>query len=52
MRPFGTVMRFGHDLPLAAHRRIRVAKQQGKNFVACTDPSDASGVHENDLVDQ
>jgi len=52
MRSFGAVMGFGHDLPLATHRRNRVTKQQGKHFLARTDAPDASGMHEDNLVDQ
>jgi hypothetical protein len=50
--PFGAMMGFSQRPPLAAHRRYRATKQQRKHFLACTDPPDASRVHENNLIDQ
>jgi hypothetical protein len=43
---------FRRDPPFAAHGRNSVAKEHGKKFVSRTSASDASLMHENNLVDQ
>ena len=43
---------FRHDPPFAAHGRDGIAKERGKQFVSRTSATDASLMHENNLVHQ
>jgi hypothetical protein len=56
-RPYVTratisMMTFSHGPRFAAHGRNGIAKQQRKKFLSRAGASDASLMHENNLIDQ